>query len=705
MYQTMLRTLLTATAVFMVAPTVDAASNVLPLRRVRLYETGVGYFERGGLLHGGVATLPVPASHLDDALKTMVVFSDDKDSKVRGVEFGSSVSQGLAQALAGLGPGEGRAGILVLLRSLKGTSISVRTDEGTLRGRLVEVENAEQAEFESCDPRRTGVEGGKACVPQKRPAIIMVTEAGELRRIAIEKVIGVRPNDRSFATRLGAALDTLSEGSAQLIKELRVMAQSNKAISLGYVSETPVYRTNYRLVLGDAAGEEALLQGWALLHNDTDEPWQKVTVELVNGRPDSFLFPLAAPRYARRQLVTPDEALSTLPQLLTTTVDGLWEGEEDSFGSGGLGLSGIGEGGGGRGEGIGVGAIGTLGHGGGKPGDSPSSVLSVGNLSGVVSATATESGVEFRYALGCPLDLRAHGSALVPFVATNLTAQRVSTFDQPGEMARSAVHLIHHGKQTLPAGTLSVFSDGGFAGESGLPRLKPDQSATVEFGHDQDVELTQMATSRTDTTQLLTYAKGGLVEHFIRRHVIQYRIDNRSASARTVFLKLDYVQNSRVEGADQLAHDVGKDRDFAGFDLNPRQSLTRTIEVKEGLSRTLRLNSVNRHHLRQLAESASLPTPQKRLLLEAAGILEKADTRRAQRRNEMGRLAALENDIERMAKHVGQFRQAPGAETLVAKVVADEERARTSRARVRRLRLEEAALRRRAVQRLGRLGQ
>ena len=76
----------------------------------------------------------------------------------------------------------------------------------------------------------------------------------------------------------------------------------------------------------------------------------------VNGRPDSFLYPLAAPRYARRKLETPPDELYTVPQLLDTTVDNLW-GDEigDSFGAGGLGLSGVGEGGGGRGEGIGHG--------------------------------------------------------------------------------------------------------------------------------------------------------------------------------------------------------------------------------------------------------------------------------------------------------------------------------------------------------------
>ncbi len=78
------------------------------------------------------------------------------------------------------------------------------------------------------------------------------------------------------------------------------------------------------------------MQGWALIHNDTDEDWRSVHVELANGRPDSFLFPLAAPRYARRTLVTPDDSLATVPQLMGTTVDALWgEPDDEKFGAGG----------------------------------------------------------------------------------------------------------------------------------------------------------------------------------------------------------------------------------------------------------------------------------------------------------------------------------------------------------------------------------
>ena len=91
-----------AAAALWASPALGADPAPLPLSRVRLYETGVGYFERSGPLAQRGAPLPVPTSHLDDALKTLVVLSDDPEARVAGIEFSSSLSPGRARSLAGL---------------------------------------------------------------------------------------------------------------------------------------------------------------------------------------------------------------------------------------------------------------------------------------------------------------------------------------------------------------------------------------------------------------------------------------------------------------------------------------------------------------------------------------------------------------------------------------------------------------------------
>jgi hypothetical protein len=611
--------LLAAAAAVPASPALGAEPAPLPLSRIRLYETGVGYFERTGTISGRGVGLPVPAGHLDDALKTLVVLSDDPETRIGGVEFASSLSPGRARSLAGLpGPEDpSPLGLSALLRSLRGANVEVTTKGARATGRLVDVLGAETSDLESCVQETAPAPGRSApCTPKKHATLILLGATGDIRRVRIDDVQSVRPTEPEFARRIAAAVDSASDRNARVQKELDLHARGKKSVTLGYVTETPVWRASYRLVLGDA--KQAKLQGWALLHNDTDEPWRGVRVEIVNGRPDSFLFPLAAPRYSRRELVTPTEPLYTLPQLGSATADQLW-GDEigESYGVGGLGLSGNGEGGGGRGEGIGLGSVGTLGHGAGTGAGDASDLLAIGNLAGISAATGVEAGALFRFTLAEPVDLRAHGSVLAPFLVEAIESVRIALFAVPGGIARSAVRLTHRGTQTLPSGTMAVFADGGFAGESILARMKPSETQVLEFGSDLDVELSEKEHRTTDETRLLSFEGDELVEHFVRRHAVRYEIKNRSGADRVASLVLEFVNNAKVEGAESLAHDARSGRVLAAFSV-PKQSVqTRALSASEGLVHRHGPKALTTATLRRIDSRANLPAQQKKLVKDA----------------------------------------------------------------------------------------
>jgi len=285
------------------APAPRTASTILPLRTVRFYETGVGYFERSGSVDPGQGTsVPVPAAHIDDALKTLVVTGPG--GIVHGLEFSSSVSSGMARALGGLPlGGEGPIQYKDVLAGLKGSAVEVRTERESVAGRLVDVIEKTPAADEGDDKKAKPAE-----TPPPALELHELTDRAEVRTFRSSQVVSVRPTDPVVAARWSIALDTLSARSAQTQRLLRVMAASSH-VTLGYVAETPGWRTTYRMVMADD-GKTGVLQGWALLHNDTDESWSQVRVHLVNGRPESVLYPLAAPRYTQRELQTPEAQLS-----------------------------------------------------------------------------------------------------------------------------------------------------------------------------------------------------------------------------------------------------------------------------------------------------------------------------------------------------------------------------------------------------------
>jgi hypothetical protein len=629
-----------------------AAPTILPLRTLRLYETGVGYFERSGQA-SEATSLPVPAGHLDDALKSLVILSPDGQSRVAGLSFGSSISKNMARLLAGL-PQDGDAAISYagLLTSLKGASVEILTTQDALVGRLVEVSEvpADRAPPVADGANSAGSVSAPTPPPGKAPGgtrmevlLLVLTERGELVRVLGRDIHSVRPLDPAFAGKLTAALDALSPRSAQVSRPLRLLGETTGPVTFGYIAETPVWRTTYRVVLGGPAAG-GTLQGWALLHNDTDEEWREVNLQLVNGRPDSFLFPLATPRYNRRELVHPDDELPTVPQLLDTTADAMWG---ESFGAGGLGLSGVGEGGGGRGEGIGLGSIGTVGHGAGA-----SSLLSVGNLAVLPQAQGTESGALFSYSIARPLSLSGHSSALVPFLDKHIEAEPITWLADPSSPARAALRFENTTGQTLPAGTLAVFADGGFAGESTLDRLKPGQRRFVQFGADLDVEVTTTERREQIEIRRVTFDHDALEEHFLRTTTSTLEIESRAMRARQVLIGMPIIANATLTGADALDFDAQANRPVALFKLEPRSKIRRTLTAVEGLERRAPFAQLTADRLASLAKEPAVPAGERAQLREAAQRQTERETSKKAEEAARADLTTLEHDLERLREHL-----------------------------------------------------
>jgi len=667
--------------------------SVLPLRTLRLYETGVGYFERSGKLSSSsTMSLPVPAAHLDDALKTLVVLGAKGDTRVEGVAFSSSIGRGMARALAGLPRDDGSpVSFRDLLTSLRGAEVEVKTvgNDETVRGRIVDVVVEKVPEKDKDADKKSDDEDSKAApaAPDDGLRVVLFGDDGALRRIRARDLRTVRPLDPGFRTRLDSALDALSPRSARAERALEVLAQSSGPVTLGYIAEAPVYRTTYRLVLDDG-GKDGVLQGWALLHNDTDESWRGVHVELVNGRPDSFLFPLAAPRYARRELVTPTGALSTVPQLLDQTADALWGDQTgDAYGAGGLGLSGTGEGGGGYGEGIGLASIGTIGHGAGASGTEASSLLGVGNLASVAEASGHESGALFVYTLAQPLDLRAHASALVPFLQRKVSAHEITLARDASSPARTAVRLVNDTPQTLPPGPISFFADKGFAGESGLDRLKPGERRFIDYGADLDLEMSEHDLMTDETPKKVTYspAWNAIEEHFLKTSDWVTTLENRSGRAKDVYVGLTLDVNAKVEGADSLDYDLAAGRPMAVYRVAAKTKVDRKMHAVEGLERRMPIASLDAVTLAHIA--ASLEPSDAAKLQEVEKRQKDLETLRARIDKAKADVAQAEKDLERLRQDLKAAGGDSGraAAPLVTRVLATEDRLAAMRKQVETL--------------------
>lgn len=88
-------------------------------------------------------------------------------------------------------------------------------------------------------------------------------------------------------------------------------------LSIGYLSETPVWRPSYRVVI--AEDNSADLQAWGIVQNLSGEDWSNVSLSLVAGAPLAFQSTLGTPVLPQRPVVTDQgEVVAVVPTGVTS---------------------------------------------------------------------------------------------------------------------------------------------------------------------------------------------------------------------------------------------------------------------------------------------------------------------------------------------------------------------------------------------------
>jgi hypothetical protein len=560
------------------------AADVLPVQRVRFYETGVGWFERTGLVQD-TTSLPVPTSHIDDALKSLVILGGDVE--VGAITFPTASGDDAARVAAGL-QGDTEVGFAHALRALLGVKVTLRTDDRSITGLLLEVDG----------PLPVPVpEEGDEVLPQASQYALTVFGAdGSLQRTTTDRLLSVTSEEGDVSARLAAATRTLGQTRAQRPNALNLDLWKGGQLSLGYLAEAPVWRVTYRVIAGEQGAE---LQAWALVHNDTDEAWKGVRVELANGEPDSFLYPMAAPRYAERALVTPNVDLNTVPQLAAITADDLWN--DLSGPSYGIGIGGMGSGG--SGYGYGAAGLGTIG------------VMGAAQLK---EAEPVETPTQFVYRVARPLDLPAHHSALVPLVHDEVPTEAAVVFAPGATEGRTSVWLRNGTGKTLPAGVLSVLEAGGLAGETSLERLKPGETQMLQFGNELDVDLSWTVDAEETMPTKLEVDGGLITVTETSASVTTVALRNRSGRARSVWLGLALSPEAEVTGGVRTEIDPHRGWTYAILPA-PTGSSEPTVRTEANTERSMEPGQASEYEYRRWAE----------LGLADPGTLTRAADRRA----------------------------------------------------------------------------
>src|SRR5580692_9244775 len=282
------------------APAPEAQAPDLPVRRVVLYKNGVGYFEHLGRVRGNQDIhVDFTSGQLNDALASLTVLDLD-GGRISGVSYNSTAPFDKRLGALRL-PLNEQTSVAKFLDALRGSRLEVSSGAGPVSGRLLSVE------------RKTRTAGGTTL---EVDIISVVTDGGEIREVEVTPSTHVRLADTGMHGEMNRYLSLLASEREEDLRRMTLAATGagERQLFVSYISEVPVWKTTYRLVLTSNHAKKPFLQGWAIVDNTVGEDWNNVELSLVAGAPQSFIQQLSQPYYGLRAVVALPQEYETVPQ-------------------------------------------------------------------------------------------------------------------------------------------------------------------------------------------------------------------------------------------------------------------------------------------------------------------------------------------------------------------------------------------------------
>ncbi|MGH7649254.1 MAG: hypothetical protein ACREND_14145 [Gemmatimonadaceae bacterium] len=495
------------------------ATADVPVTKVVLFSSGVGYFEHSGSVRGNSTTeLRFKTSQINDILKSLVL-QDEDGGRVGAITYPSQ--DPLAKTLKSFQVDiTQNPSLAQLLNQLRGARVTIQRQAETLSGTILGVE--------------TRTKGGEKSDSFQVPVLNLLTGA-TMRAVELPSITTLTLDDPQLQEELTRALGALVQARDQDQKPVTInfTGTGERRVRIGYVVETPVWKTSYRLLLDDKA-KFAKLQGWAIVENQTESDWNHVSLSLVSGRPISFTMDLYQPLYATRPNVVPEMYAGLRPQLYegATAADSARVQMKGEPGAGGLQHR-IGYDQYGRPLPLRLSEMVVTSAGSASQAELMDAAASVEAV-----ASAARLGALFQYTVP-DVTLARQKSAMLPIITDSVRAERVSIFNasllRPNPL--NGVLLENTTGKHLLQGPVTVLDKGVYAGDARIDNLPPGQQRLLSYGIDLDMQVDDAKSTQNTTVLTAKIDKGVLI---VSRKLVssqEYDADNKTNKDKTLVIE------------------------------------------------------------------------------------------------------------------------------------------------------------------------
>lgn len=515
---------LAVTVALMVFLAVSAFAADVPLSRVVLFSSGVGYFERNGSVDGDASVeLSFRTEQINDMLKSMVL-QDLSGGTIAPVTYAPQdpLEKTLSSFAIDISDNPRMAD---LWDRLRGTRVQV-TAEQAVEGIVF---GAEQQEKTVGDKVMTF------------DVLNLLTDKG-LVEVPLWSVRSIKVLDPKVDGDLRKALDAIdkSRDAEKRPVTLSFKGQGKRDVRIGYLLETPVWKTSYRLV---NEKDSLYLQGWAIVENTTDEDWTNVNLTMVSGRPISFTMDLYQPLYSERPEVAVQVQQAAKPQVFAgaveVKVEARDEAEEAAMAPGRTGRR--------------LGAMAAPpspaaapaefgGYGGGGMGMAAAPAPPAFALSetGATSmAQGGKVGTLFRYAINQPVTVPRKRSAMIPIIGQKVDGEMVSVYNRSADAKHpmNGIKLKNTTGLHLMGGPITVFDGGVYGGDALIEDVTPGEERLLTYAMDLAVEVEPATKSAPQQLLSAKIVNGILSLTRKQRMDTVYTIKNSAEEKRSVIVE------------------------------------------------------------------------------------------------------------------------------------------------------------------------
>ncbi len=558
----------------------------LPVRRVVLYKNGVGFFEHLGRVRGsGDVTIEFTSGQLDDVLKSLTTL-DLGGGRITGVNYNSDAP--LTRRLGALRlPLDQQTSLPQFLNAVRGAQLQVRSSGGAFTGRLLSVERRQ----------RTDKNGQITTVDE----LSLVTDAGEVRIVELAPDVTVRLVERDLAGEVGRYLDLVSSTRERDLRRMTISATGTgeRQLYVSYISEVPIWKTTYRVVLPSKAAAKPLLQGWAIVDNTVGEDWNDVELSLVAGAPQSFIQQLSQPYYSRRPVIPLPQAAMLTPQTHQATFETPSELEPDAT------L---------QGQFLRAPAKVARGVAGGMPMteaitvESAIPTLDEARATMEASAQGQELGDLFEYKLKEPVTIRKNQSAMVPIVHTDIAAEKVSLWNESRGTPRPlrALWLTNSSALTLDGGSFSVLENETFAGEGLTDALKPGEKRLLSYAIDLGLTVDTKRESQRERVTHVRIARGVMFHISEERETRTYTVRNEDTTARSMVIEHPVRPEWKLAADAPKPEETSSDYYRFRATVEPKKTATLTVTESHPLQTTYALTNLDDNQIELFLRQKSI---------------------------------------------------------------------------------------------------